>query len=294
MTNACPQCGNPFVATSKKQRYCTKQCRWDASNGKPSLILPRTHLIIPDTQVEPGRDFTHLGWIEAYCHDRYAGKPLTRVMLGDHWNMGSLSSYDRKGGTKMEGRRVHADIDYGNLAATHLHSTDPLWDDHWLLGNHEHRIQRAVEQDAQMDGLLSLDMLDTDGWQRHDFLERVSLDGVWYSHYFYNPNTGRPYAGASMDTRLKNIGHSFTMGHQQGRMWGSRPVGDGEHLGMVVGSCYLHDEDYLGPQGNNAWCGIVVCNNVTDGVYDPMFVGLDYLCRRYEGITLANYKEKTQ
>jgi len=257
------------------------------------LATPVTHLIIPDTQVEPGRPTHHLGWIDAYCQDRYAGEPLTRIMLGDHWNMGSLSSYDKKGGKKMEGRRVALDIEAGNEAwRIGFGTKDRKWQDHFLRGNHENRIQRAIDQDVTVDGLLSLDNLDTGHWTVHGFLEPVWIDGVCYSHYFYNPSTGRPYGGENAETRLKQIGHSFTMGHQQGLKTGMRYVGGKQQRALIAGSCYLHDEDYLGPQGNTHWRGIVVCHNVSDGAYDIMEVKLDWLCQRYEGMTLTDFNER--
>jgi hypothetical protein len=160
----------------------------------------------------------------------------------------------------------------------------------FLCGNHEARISRAVEDNAQLEDTLSLDDLNLSeyGWERHGFLEPVDIDGIIYSHYFYNPNTGRPYS-SEVHARLKTIGHSFTMGHQQGLQYGLRPVAGGRHHGLVVGTSYLHDEKYLGPQGNAYWRGIVVCHQVERGQYDPMMVSLDYLCRRYEGKTLAQF-----
>src|SRR5262249_17886059 len=155
--------------------------------------------------------------------------------------------------------------------------------------NHEERIVRACNDAAFLDGKLSLDDLDVCGWRRHGFLQPVSIDGVVYSHYFYHPKTSKPYGGENLLPRLKTIGHSFTMGHQQGLMYTLRPVGSQRHHGLVLGSTYLHDEDYLGPQGNAYWRGIVVCHQVEGGAYDPMFVSLDYLCRRYEGKTLAEF-----
>jgi hypothetical protein len=289
----CQQCGQPFTPFRNGQKFCTKECRWGASNGSRKPLPPsKVHLVIPDTQVEPGRPIHHLRWIFNYCADRYTGKPLTRIMLGDHWNMGSLSSYDRGKG-KMEGRRVVADIDAGNLAwELGFAQNDPCWDDHFLMGNHEHRITRAADDNVQLDGLLSLDALDTGHWQRHGFLEPLELDGVTYAHYFYNPNTGRPYGGENAETRLKQIGTSFTMGHQQGLKTGMRYVAGRQQRALIAGSCYLHDEDYLGPQGNAQWRGIVICHNVDHGAYDIMEVGLDWLCQRYEGMTLADFSER--
>jgi hypothetical protein len=111
---------------------------------------------------------------------------------------------------------------------------------------------------------------------------------VGYAHYWYQPMSGRPFTGM-IETRLKTIGHSFTQGHQQTLMYGFRYVSETSQHGLVAGSCYLHDEDYKGPQGNSHWRGIIVCHEVQDGSYDPMFISLDYLCRRYERKRLCDF-----
>lgn len=251
-----------------------------------------THVVIPDTQVCPGVPTHHLEWIGQYLVDEFHDRPTKVIHLGDHWDMSSLSSYDRKGGLLMEGRRYTDDIVAGNEAFSKLTTMLDVYNAgrrrkwrpelHLLLGNHENRITRAVENDAQMEGLISLDHLQTPGWTVHPFLHPVFLDGVGYAHYWYQPLTGRPYGGM-IETRLKNIGHSFTMGHVQTLMYGVRFVGERSHHGLVAGACYLHQEDYKGPQGNAHWRGIIVCHQVEHGSYDPMFVSLDYLSRRYDG-----------
>lgn len=269
----------------------------------PASLRTPVHLVIPDTQIKPGVPTIHLSWIGRYLVDQFAGTPLTVVHLGDHWDMPSLSSYDR-GKAAMEGRRYVADIAAGNAAFSLLN--DPLahynmgrrlkWEPRrvFLLGNHEDRIRRAWESDPQLEGLLTQDTLNAAawGWEVHDFLEPVEIDGVTYAHYFYNPMTGRPYSGQNVELRLKNLGYSFTMGHQQTLLYGLRFVGGRSQHGIVAGSCYLHDEEYKGPQGNRHWRGVIVCHQVEGGSYDPMFVSLDYLCRRYERMRLADYVER--
>jgi hypothetical protein len=258
----------------------------------------RIHIVIGDTQVKEEVPTFHLSWIGRYIVDQFAGSDAAVIHLGDHWDMPSLSSYD-KGKKAMEGRRYLADIGDGNRAFAVLNEPlarfnqgkqTPWWPDrHFFMGNHENRIVRACELDAQLDGMLSLDDLDTQDWQVHPFLEPETIDGITYAHYFYNPNTGRPYGGENLHPRLKTIGRSFTMGHQQGLNYAVRPVGNRRHHGLVLGSTYLHDEKYLGPQSTAYWRGIVVCHQVERGMYDPMFVSLDYLCRRYEKKTLKEF-----
>lgn len=274
----------------------------------------RTHVVIPDTQAKPGVPVDHLGWIGQYVVDQFRGKDIELIHLGDHADMPSLSSYD-KGKKAMEGRRIDDDIEAANSAfdvlcapieqavleeqdkARQQHrGIDTAWNPsrRILLGNHEDRISRACESDAQLDGLLSLDDLNykDHGWTVHDFLVPVNIDGVTYSHYFYSPMNGRAYSGENTLLRLKNLGYSFTMGHQQTLQYAIRFVNGFSQHALIAGACYLHDEDYKGPQGNAHWRGIVVCHEVRHGSYDPMFVSLDYLCRRYEGVGLHKFTAK--
>lgn len=266
----------------------------------------QVHVVIPDTQSKPGVPSDHLAWIGQYIVDEFHGKPVKIIHLGDHADMPSLSMYD-KGKKAMEGRRYVQDIEAANKDWAILNSALTRYNKNrsrtrhaqWnpqryiLLGNHEDRIDRAVNMDAQLEGVVSIEHLDykRSGWKVVPFLEVLWLDGVAYSHYFYNPMSGKPLGG-NVEARLKTIGHSFTMGHQQTLAYGLRFVAGKSQHGLVAGSCYLHDEDYKGPQGNAHWRGIVVKHEVRDGSYDPMFVSLDYLCRRYEGVPLDKFMAK--
>ena len=258
------------------------------------MNLP-THVVIPDTQCKPGAPTEHLTWIGRYLVDQFYGKDNVKVIhLGDHWDMPSLSSYD-KGTKSMEGRRYLEDIQAGNegmealmapLVQRNKHKAankERQWRPqfHLLRGNHEDRIRRATELDAQLEGLLTMDHLKAPGWKVHDFLDVVELDGVGYSHFFANPMSGKPYGGAAA-TRLKTVGYSFTMGHQQTLDYALRFLSNGQSQhALIAGACYLHDEDYKGSQGNHHWRGIIVKHRVIGGSYDPMFVSLDYLRERY-------------
>lgn len=255
-----------------------------------------THLVIPDTQVQPGQPYDQLAWVGQYIVDQFAGKPdVTIIHLGDHWNMSSLSSYDR-GKKKMEGARYEKDIEVGNDAFVLLDA--PIkrrrkWRPRkiYIPGNHcWGRVLRAQEDNAQLEGAVSIDHMDTQGWERPGYLEVVNVDGIAYSHFFYNPMTGKPYGGM-IETRIKNIGTSFTMGHQQQFKYGEVPFAGGRRIGMIAGNCYLHDEEYLGPQGNQEWRGMIVCHEVEGGQYDLMKVSLGYLCKRYEGVSLAKFMQ---
>ena len=129
-------------------------------------------MVIPDTQVKPGVPTDHLRWAGMYAVEK---KPDVIVHIGDHWDMPSLSSYD-KGKKSFEGRRVMDDIDAGIVAMQQflepiraeqdrlVNNRRARWNPRLIftMGNHEYRINRAVETSAEYDGLLSLDMLGLD------------------------------------------------------------------------------------------------------------------------------------
>ncbi len=221
--------------------------------------------------------------------------------------MPSLSQYD-KGTKKMEGRTYQSDIDSSiegweilnepieQFNNARRRRKEKIWAPRKIitLGNHEDRITRAINADSQLEGVLSIKKLGFEkyGWEVIPYLQPIWLDGIAYAHYFYNPLTGKPLSGENILLRIKTLGHSFTMGHQQVLQYGLRTVAKRSQHGLVAGSSYLHPEDYLGPQGNAHWRGIIVKHQVKDGSYDPMFVSLEYLCQLFENSTLENFMRK--
>lgn len=267
--------------------------------------IPRKHMVIPDCQVTPNTPKDYLRWIGEYMVEK---RPDVVVCIGDFADMESLSSYD-VGKISAEGRRYKNDI----LASKEAMSifTAPLVkhnksmvknkkrkylpEMHLTIGNHEYRITRAVESNPKLEGFMSIDDLEYEsfGWTVHEFLKVVEIDGVNYAHYFANALSGRPYGGENIGIRLKNIGLSFVMGHQQLYMLGVKALSNGKRIrGLVQGSCYLHDESYRGPQSNNEWRGIFILHEVVDGDYCLMEISLDFLCRKYEGVPVWKYMEK--
>lgn len=268
------------------------------------LDSTRTHLVIPDTQAKAGVPTDHLGWIGAYIVER---KPDVVVHLGDHADMPSLSSYD-VGKRDFEGRRYSDDIAAANAAFDILCAPLEQHNEHKrsikeklyrpelhiTLGNHEARIDRASNEDPKLTGLISTDDLNyaAHGFTVHPFLQPVEIDGVYYAHFWAAPMTGRPLGGSAL-SRLTKIGQSFVMGHQQTLDYAVRflPGSGQQQFGLVAGAAYLHSENYKGVQGNAHWRGVIVLHQVEGGAADPMFVSLDYLCRRYEGVSLAKFTQ---
>lgn len=254
----------------------------------------RKHLLISDTQCKPDEDTTYLRQIGKLIVDE---RPDVIVHIGDHFDMPSLSSYDM-GKKAAEGRRINQDIEAGHEGMRNLlyHLSklqrkqkaekkkvySPAMN--FCLGNHEQRLERHINSNAELDGFLNFpDSFDLHlyGWDVHPFLQPYIVDGVAYAHYFYQPNTGRAYGGTA-HTKLKNIGHTFVMGHVQGLDIATRTTNLGkQQWGIVSGSGYKHYENYKGPQANDHWRGIVMLDNVRDGDFDPRPISLDSLELKY-------------
>lgn len=285
-------CRRDVISTEPEAQYCSIQCVGSARSGRngrrPVKPKSRSHMLIPDCQVKPGVDISHLANAGKYIADR---RPDVIVCIGDFADMPSLSSYDA-GKKCFEGRRYLEDIDAAKRGMEAL--TAPFRDikDYkprmiMTLGNHEDRITRAIEDDAKLDGTIGIIDLEYErfGWEVYPFLKPVTVDGISYVHFF-----PRSASGAIMQTKrgapnaraqLIREGGSCTAGHQQGLDVACLPLRGKLQWGLIAGSFYSHHESYLSPQGNAHWRGLVVKHEVKDGSYNPMFVSLEYLARRY-------------
>lgn len=253
-------------------------CR--VKHDKCTHQLGKRILVIPDTQVKPGVRVDHFEWIGRYIE---AKRPDYIVHIGDHWDMPSLSSYD-KGKKSFEGRRYKSDIASGNAALSSM--LRQFWDKdgyrpemHFLLGNHEQRIERAVESQPELDGVIGYGDFDLRNWTVHPFLKVVELEGIKFSHYFTSGVLGRPAGSAAV--MLREAMGSAIQGHVQKVDVAVHPKTG--HIAMMVGTCYQHSEDYLGEQGNNCRRQVVMLNECRDGVFDPMLISLRFLENRYGG-----------
>src|SRR6478609_550517 len=122
------------------------------------------HMVIPDTQVKTGVNTDHLEWAGNYASEK---QPDVIVMIGDWFDMPSLSSYD-KGKLSFEGRRYLDDIKSGKKAMERfLNALNYKPRLVFTMGNHEHRIIRYVDNNPEFAGKFSFDDLGLHdyGWE---------------------------------------------------------------------------------------------------------------------------------
>lgn len=251
-------------------------------------------LVIPDCQVKQDVPTEHLRWAgEAICDYR----PDVVVNLGDFADIPSLSSHDVKGSKYFEGLRYKKDIEVAKEAMKTL--LTPLRDLQnkqkknkekvykprmvLTLGNHENRIDRAVNNNPTLEGLISTKDLEYEkDWEVFPFLHPVFIGGVGFNHYWPVGAMGRPAGTAA--AIINKLHMSCIAGHQQGKQIAYGKRADGKPIcAIIAGSYYLHDESYMDKLSNRHWRGLLVMNEVQDGHFDEMFLSIEYLQRKYNG-----------
>lgn len=251
-------------------------------------------LVIPDCQVREGVPLQHLEWAgKVICEYR----PDVVVNIGDFADMPSLSSHDIKGSKYFEGLRYKKDVEIVKEAMQML--LKPLRDLQdkqkknkekvykprmvLTLGNHENRIDRAVNNNPTLEGLIKVEDLEYDkDWEVHQFLRPVFINGVGFNHYWPVGMMGRP--AASPAAIISKLHMSCVAGHQQGKAIAYGKRADGHPIcAVVVGSYYLHDEGYMDQLSNKHWRGLLIMNEVNDGHFDELFLSIEYLERKYHG-----------
>lgn len=257
--------------------------------------MSRRHFIIPDRQAKPGVPLAHNKWLgQAIAEYR----PDVLIDLGDNADFPSVSTHSHPGSLEKEGQRLIADIEVAKEADRIMFEAMGDFRPKRMIrlrGNHENRLERYLQSNPVLDGLVGLHLLDDCEWEIVPFKNGapgvIVVDGIHYAHYFANPNTGKPIGG-SATYKLSAIGVPFVQGHVQGYDIGTRQYATGKVIrGIVAGSYYVHDEPYKGQANNHDRC-CVVLNEVKDGRFSEMPLTIDYLCRKYTGMSISRFLNK--
>lgn len=233
--------------------------------------MGKTIYVIPDTQAKVGV----LNPLEPVAHHIADTRPDYIIHLGDHWDMPSLSSYD-KGKKSHEAKTYCKDIKAGNEAMTGFFAIlNKRWPEHRnkctkiiLRGNHEFRIDRAKEYGTEeLLDLMEMVKPSYEGWDMIvPFLEILEVEEVLFCHYFQNDNSARPI-GTARQLLLKKHA-SCIAGHMQGFDYAEQLHGKSKTIqAIIAGSCYYHDEAYKA-HTNHHWRGTLILNDVSQGMFD--------------------------
>ena len=247
-------------------------------------------IVIADPQVDKDTPTDHLEALSRYIEKH---KPKHVVHIGDHWDFPSLSSYASE--LDREGRRLIDDLSGGfrafklimeetekrNLKRKKQYEPSK----HFIMGNHEYRLQRFIERNPMLHGFIDLrGQIEHLGWSVNEYLDPLWVKEICFMHFMPNPESSRA-VGGSIENKLNKFPHSFVHGHQQKYQYGRRQNLQGKpHFGICAGSFYMHDESYRGPN-NTEIRGFVHLRAYTNRYgyldHDAEFVSLERLLEHY-------------
>jgi hypothetical protein len=249
------------------------------NTNKPAKIL-----VIPDSHATPGHDNDRYKWLSKLTKDI---KPDVVIDIGDWYDMPSLCHYDK--GTKgFQGRRYKEDVAVG-VEAQDLYYTPlkkrkkkmPLM--LRCLGNHEHRINRAIDKEPEMlEGVIGISDLQSKeyGWDEYGFLEPVKINGVNFCHYFASGVMGRPASSAR--TLLNHQNASCIQGHAHTFDYATKSNVNGKTFhGIFCGVFQDYDPPFAAAQAYLWRRGCMVLHDVMDGDFDMEWISMDRLRRAY-------------
>lgn len=249
-----------------------------------------THLVIPDSHAHYQHHNKRAIWLGRLINDV---KPDVVIHIGDSADMPSLSGYD-KGKRTFHGRTYRADVD------AHLDWQDKLWSTvkatkkrlpkrYFCIGNHEERINKAINVQPELEGAIGMGDLKLEEY--YDVVVPynggspgvVEINGIHYAHYHVSGLMGRPVGGEHPAYSLVSKQFSScTAGHSHLADLCYRTNTAGKKIiGCLAGVYQDYDTDWAGEVNRLWWRGIVVKRNVHQGVYDPEFISLDRIKREY-------------
>lgn len=250
----------------------------------------KTHLVIPDPHAHPKHNNDRALWVSGLIADV---KPDVVIDLGDTADMPSLSGYDK-------GKRSYAGRTYAADVAAHNDFQDKLW---WrpkkskrkmprrvrLIGNHEQRIDRALDMQPELQGAIGYQDLELERYYDDIVYYNgstpgvIEIDGIHYAHYFVSGVMGRPIGGEHPAHSLISKKHnSCTQGHTHLFDHCLRVREDGQQIhGLIAGVCQDYASDWAGEVNRLWWRGVIIKRDVEDGSYNLEFISLDTLKREY-------------
>lgn len=247
-------------------------------------------MVIPDPHAHPEYSNDRALWAGCFIRDV---KPDVVVELGDAADMPSLCSYDR-GRKSFQGRTYKADIEAHHDFQEKLWSTVKAAKKRLpyrvaLIGNHEERINRAIELQPELEGVISYADLSLDSWY-DDVVHyegstpgSVEIDGVTYAHYLVSGISGRPVSGEHPGYSLLAKQHSScTVGHSHLLDICSRTRADGRKIiGLSAGAFVDYRPSFAGQSVKLWWSGLIKKTFLAPGVYDIEAVSIDRLKKEY-------------
>ncbi len=249
-----------------------------------------THLVIPDAHAHPDHNNHRADWIGQLITDL---RPDVVVNIGDQFDMDSLNSYDkgkRDHNKKTYARDIEAGLDFSERLFAPIRKLKKRQPRKvFIIGNHEQRIDRALDLSPELVDWVSYNDLDL----KRDYNDivhyngsvpgTIGIDGILYAHFMSSGVQGRPVGGEHPAyTLIAKKYQSCTVGHTHVFDYCVRSDGEGHNVqGLVAGCCLDYAPKWAGELYKLWVPGVAICRNVDAGQYDFQWVSLAALKKEY-------------
>lgn len=220
-------------------------------------------------------------------------KPDIVIDGGDTADMPSLASYDK-------GKRSFVGKSYAKDIKAHNDFQDRVWSPVKsrkkkmprrirLIGNHDERIDRALDLSPELEGTIGYKDLLLDEYYDEVVSYQgqtpgiIDVEGVSFAHYFVTGVMGRPISGEHPAYSLinKNLKSSI-QGHTHTFDYSIRTSTDGKRVQALVAGCFFDfDLAWAGVVNNMYWRGVTILDNLEDGQFDLRCISLKSLEQTY-------------
>lgn len=247
----------------------------------------KTHLVIGDAHSNPTTNNRRFDWLANFIEVK---KPDVIVDIGDWGDLDSIGKYN-KGTREAWGSSFAKDAlsfrDASRRSFARLKNYKGYRPTLIRLGgNHdEGRISKLINESPELEGVISLDNLGLKeyGAQYVPFLKIKIIDGVAYSHYFYDKDAR--YALGTARNVLNKKHQSCTWGHSHLFDYAEGTKGDGSRISALNAGCFLdplQSMNYAGPQSRERWrSGLALKHDVHAGEYDLEWFSIERIQREF-------------
>ncbi len=252
---------------------------------------PQRILVIGDLHQDPRQEHrVHcLTWIARYASEHRFDRI---IQIGDWSSFDSVNQHDKNDTFAARSKPgIRADLD--NLLQSHQAFRLGMDKDYrpkmdFLLGNHEHRLERFENANPEAQDTFTLERDQTfvqHGWRTRPYGELFYVEGVAYTHHPTN-GAGRAYGGKTGPQRAANESTvPVVSGHTHRRQVHDSPkIGPLDVVSMVEVGCAMpwgEVEPYAKHSLTGWWWGICPMTVQGGAITDLNFVSMLNLRDRY-------------
>lgn len=256
-------------------------------------------LVIGDCHIDPSQDLSRFDTLGRMIVEE---KPTAIIQIGDFLNLDSLSHWDKRKSSLMEGRRLRSDLDAGREAMDRMMLPLTKYNEarkrqkkglykpvkHLTWGNHDWRLPLYYESNNVMNGLVDMGKeigLKEYGWGETAYKEAFEYQDILFTHVPVN-DSGKGYSTKTAEQMIGAASRRHVVfGHRHG--WTNLSVGKILDMGNVqvlcVGCFFEHTVEYaLGTaHKSNYWKGVAMLNHLPSGKFDAEQVSLERMRLMY-------------